>query len=324
MKQSRLEWKVGGFVSISLILMAALVIKFSRGSSLFASTYEIRMRTKNVGGIIPGAVVFMAGVSVGHVIAAELNPGGTNVTIRLKIEKRYRIHRDADFSIKQAGFLGDRFVAIIPTANAKPVLEDGEEVESEEPFDLQEMARSAVGLLQRVDDTAKRLNNAVKRIDQTLFAENTLANLTSTVGNFRRISEQALSTLESVNQFVRTNGHPLCASVSNLVVFSDLLNQTARELHLTVSTNRGDLNAIIKNVESTSTAVDRLVSDLQAGKGLAGHLLKDDRIEQEFSETVSNLSLLSSNLNRFGLLWKPKAKKPDAAASALSRGRKGF
>ncbi len=324
MQQSRLEWKVGGFVFISLIVMAALVIKFSKGSSVFASTYEIRMKTKNVGGIIPGAVVFMAGVSVGHVMAAELNPGGTNVTIRLRIEKRYRIHRDADFSIKQAGFLGDRFVAIIPTANAKPVLVDGEEVESEEPFDLQEMARSAVGLLQRVDDTAKRLNDAVKRIDKTLFAENTLANLTSTVGNFRRISEQALATLDGVDRFVRTNSHPLSASVSNLVVFSDLLNQTAKELHLTVSTNRADLNTIIRNVESASTAVDRLVNDLQAGQGLAGHLLKDDRLEQEFSETMSNLSLLSSNLNRFGLLWKPKAKKPASAAATPALGRKAF
>lgn len=324
MSQSRLEWKVGVFVLVSLLLMAGVIIKFSKGSSLFTPSYEIRMKTKNVGGIIPGAVVLMAGVPVGSVSATELNPGGTNVTIRLKILKKYLIHRDADFSIKQAGFLGDRFVAIIPTSNAQPTLQDGDEIESEEPFDLQEVARSAIGLLQRVDDTAKKLNDAVKRIDRTLFAENTLSNLTVTVSNFRRMSEQALGTLGGIDQFVRTNSHPLSASVSNLVVFSDQLNQTARELHLTISTNRSDLNSIIKNIESASTEVDKLVAGLQAGKGLAGRFLKDEQLEQDFSATMNNLSLLSSNLNKSGLFWKPKKRPSASSGRSQSLGKDPF
>jgi phospholipid/cholesterol/gamma-HCH transport system substrate-binding protein len=312
MSQSRLEWKVGLFVLVALSLMAAVVLKLNKGASVFEATYEITMRTKNVGGLIEGAVVLMAGVPVGHVAKIDLGSGGTNAMVRLRIQKSYPIHRDASFSIKQAGFLGDRFVSIVPTANAQGLLQHGDAVESEEPFDLQEMARSAVGLLQRVDDTAKKLNDAVKRIDRTLFAENTLSNLTATVSNFRLVSERALSTLDGVDQFVRTNTHPLSASVSNLVAFSEQLSQTAKEIRLTVVTNRSEVNTIIKNIESASGEVDKLVSDLQTGRGLAGRLLKDAQLEQEFLATMNNLSLLSSNLGRFGLFWKPKAQPPRA------------
>ncbi|MBI2946749.1 MAG: MCE family protein [Verrucomicrobia bacterium] len=321
MSQSRLEWKVGLFVLIALILMAAVVLKFSKGTSVFDATYEITLRTKNVGGLIEGAVVLMAGVPVGHVADIDLGPGGTNAVVRLQILKSYPIHRDADFSIKQAGFLGDRFVSVVPTANAPGLLQNGDVVESEEPFDLQEMARSAVGLLQRVDDTAKRLNDAVKRIDRTLFAENTLSNLTVTVSNFRQVSERALTTLDGVDQFVRTNTHPLSASVSNLVAFSEQLSQTAKEIRLTIATNRSEVHAIIKNIESASGEVDKLVSDLQTGRGLAGRLLKDAHLEQEFLATMNDLSLLSSNLGRFGLFWKPKARPSRPAPTAPPLGR---
>ncbi|MBI4660988.1 MAG: MCE family protein [Verrucomicrobia bacterium] len=279
------------------------------------------MKTKNVGGIIPGAVVLMAGVPVGHVSATDLNPGGTNVTIRLRISKQYRIHGDAEFSIKQAGFLGDCFVSIVPAANAKPLLDDGSEVEGEEPFDLQEMARAGAGLLQRVDDTAQKLNDAVKRIDRTLFAENTLSNLTATVSNFRLISDRALATLDGVDQFVRTNSHPLSKSVSNLVAFSEQLSQTAREVRLTIATNRSEVNSIIKNIESVSAEADKLVADLQAGKGLAGQLLKNEQLEEELLATMNNLSLLSSNLSRFGLLWKPKGRNAGSSTPRPTLGR---
>lgn len=303
-----MEWKVGLFVLVSLLLLAAVVLRFSKGSALFTQTYELRMKANNVGGIIPGAMVLMAGIPVGNVVATDLEPGGKSAIIQLKILKKYPIHADSVFSVNQAGFLGDRYVSIVPTTNALPILGPGAEVTCQEPFDLLEAARSAGGLLRRVDDTAKRLNDAVTRIDRSLFAENTLSNLTTTVANFRFMSERALATLEGVDQFVKTNSHPMSTSVSNLVVFSDQLNQVARELFYAVSTNRPEITATIKNIESVSLQVDNLLSDLQAGKGLAGHLLKSDELEQEFRNTMNNLSLLSSNLNKYGLLWKPKVK----------------
>lgn len=310
MKKTRIEWKVGLFVVISLVLLVGLIVKFSKGTSLFTPTYTIQMRTDNVAGIIPGAVVLMSGVPIGTVTGVDLDSSGRMATVHLQIHEQYKIYSDAKFSIRQMGFLGDRYVSVVPTKNEGEPLETGQSVTSEQPFDLQEVAQSAAGLLRRVDDTAQKLNDAVNRIDRSLFAEQTLTNLTMTVANFKKISDEALTTMNSINDFVRTNSHPLSTSVSNLVGFSAQLNQVATELRVIVETNSADLTAVVKNVESATGELDGLVSDLQQGKGLAGSLLKDEQLQEQFASTMANLNVLSSNLSKYGFLWKPRVRTP--------------
>lgn len=310
MNNSRLEWKVGLFVFLSLALAAALIMKFSKGTSLLTKTYEILLTTSNVGGIRPGASVLMAGVPVGSVRAIQLDESGKIVTIYVQILSRFRIHQDARITIEQAGFLGDQYIAITPVANEKPVLRPGESVHVEEPFNLQEVARSAAGLLRRVDQTAAKLNQAVGRIDQTLLSEQTLTNLSAAVGNFRVVSDRALSTLHGVDELVQTNSHPLSTAISNLLTFSELLDQVTEELQLTIATNRLEVTTAIQNVQRGTVHLNALLGDLQAGKGLAGSVLKDEHLQFQFASTINNLSLLSSNLNQHGLLWRPRSIRP--------------
>ena len=108
MQKSRLEIKVGLFVLIGLALLAVLLLQFSKGTSLFRGTYELRLHAANVGGIKPRAGVLLAGVQIGTVTDIHLDNGGTNVTMILKIYKGYPIYHDAVFVIEQSGFLGDQ------------------------------------------------------------------------------------------------------------------------------------------------------------------------------------------------------------------------
>src|SRR5262245_40315107 len=109
MGRSNLEKKVGLFVAIGLMLLAVLLLQFSKGTTFFRSTYELRMKTGNVGGIKARANVLMSGVPVGNVSRIELAPDGKTVTIFLKIYGNFKIHRDARFVIEQSGFLGDQY-----------------------------------------------------------------------------------------------------------------------------------------------------------------------------------------------------------------------
>ena len=118
MEKSRQEIKVGLFVFIGLVLLAVLLIQFSKGTSLFRGTYELRLHASNVGGLKQRASVLLAGVQVGDVSDIQLAPDGKSVTILLRIYKDYKIYHDARFVIQQSGFLGDQYVAIIPTANS--------------------------------------------------------------------------------------------------------------------------------------------------------------------------------------------------------------
>jgi len=310
MSQKRLEWKVGLFVLVCLVLLGLLVLNFSKGLTFLTHTYTLRLKTANVGGIKREAAVLMAGVPVGNVTGAELSPEGTNVTVFLKILKRYQIRGDAVFTIDSMGFLGDQYVAIISGRNEAPVLNDGDTVVCREPFNLQEVARSALGFIQRIDETAKKLDSALTRVEGHVLNDETLTNLAATIENFRLVSERALATVDNVDRVVRSNTAPVSLTASNLALFSHQINDLATNLQQVLTNNQAGLAAAVKNVESSSEMMKSLLSDLQAGKGLAGRLLKNEELSSGVSQLVSNLTVLSSNLNRHGLLWRPKKTEP--------------
>jgi phospholipid/cholesterol/gamma-HCH transport system substrate-binding protein len=306
MSEKRLEWKVGLFVVVCLVLLGLLVLNFSKGLTFFTPTYSLRLKTSNVGGIKKEAAVLVAGVPVGNVAGAELSPDGRTVSVLLKIHSRYQIHGDAVFTIDSMGFLGDQYVAINAGKNEAPVLKDGDEVICREPFNLQEVARSALGFIQRIDETARKLDSALARVEQHVLSENTLTNFSTTVANFRLVSERALATVGNFDRVVQSNAFPVSATASNLALFSRQLNDLAADLQQVLRSNKTDFAAAVKNIESSSEMMNSLLSELQAGKGLAGSLFKNEELSAGVSQLVSNLTALSSNLNRHGLLWKPR------------------
>jgi len=317
MSKSRLEWKVGLFMFISLVVLAALLLQFSKGTNLFRPTKIILMRAPNVGGLKIRAQVLMAGVQVGTVSDIRLGPQGTNVTIWLKIYSQYEIHKDARFALEQAGFLGDQYVAIIPTKNQGDVFHDQDVAEAEAPFNLQEVARSAGSVLRRIEETANRLNDAINDVRRYTLNEKTLTNLSVAVSNLRAVSEHAISAVDGLNSLVTSNAPALSTSGSNLVLFSQQLNHFGDDLGQVLATNSPTFTAAVKNIESSTVMLKDLLADVQAGKGLAGNVLQNPELATNVSLIVSNLSITSSNLNRLGLwgiLWQHKPPKKDPHA----------
>lgn len=310
MNEKRLEIKVGAFAIIALVVLAAILLVFSKGEGWFASTYTLRLRADNVGGLKARSSVLISGVPVGTVTGTELSPDGKGVTILLKIQKRYGIHRDALFNVEQIGLLGDQYVVITPTENKGPLLQDGDEVDCRAPFSVQALAASAVGFIQRVDEATKMLKETMTRINDIFLTKQTLTNLSQTVGNLRSASERAGALVENLDQLVSTNSPSFAVALTNFARFSEDLNRLAGEVRETLSENRSSLAGTVKNLEDSSRTVRGLANDLDQGKGLAGAMLKDEQIRVNLSATLANLTTLSSNLARFGLLHKPKSSKP--------------
>jgi phospholipid/cholesterol/gamma-HCH transport system substrate-binding protein len=317
MSESRTEWKVGLFVLISLILLAGLLISFSKGITLFQSTYTIRMTTSNIGGLRPKANVLMAGVQIGTVADVTLARDGRTATVLLQVHDRYQIHSDAEFVIDALGFLGDQYVGIRPTKNKAPVLKDGDEVFSLEPFNLQEVGRASVGFIQRLDRAAETIGDALTRIDKLVLNEETLTNASLAIHNFRGMSERAMETVDSIDGLFRENTESINLAVGNLVTFSEQLNDLAVVLNETIETNRTEMLSAVKHFEAATETMRAVLEDVHAGQGVVGSLLKDETLQRDVSLVVSNLSVLSSNLNRYGLLYKPKPPRKPAPTSGF-------
>src|SRR5882672_794756 len=155
--------KVGLFVFVGIVLIAALMLNFSRGVGLFKSKYELTMRTRSVAGLKPRAAVFLSGVQIGNVKDVGLDPK-TGVVVHLTILKEFALHKDSRFVIEQQGVLGDQFVNITPGTPDAPLLQDGDTVEGAEPFNLQEVAQSANNLIKRFDQLGATVSEAITRL----------------------------------------------------------------------------------------------------------------------------------------------------------------
>ena len=101
-------------------------------------------------------------------------------------------------------------------------------MECQEPFNLQEVARSAAGFIQRIDETAKKLDASVTDLRRVVLNEQTLTNFAVAVNNMRTFSEQALGTVSDINALVATNGAQVGLAVSNVVFFSQELIAAGR------------------------------------------------------------------------------------------------
>jgi phospholipid/cholesterol/gamma-HCH transport system substrate-binding protein len=306
MEKSHQEIKVGLFVLVGLVLLAVLLLQFSKSTSIFRGTYELRLHASNVGGLKERASVLLAGVQVGTVSGIELAPDGKSVTILLRVYKDYKIYHDARFVIQQSGFLGDQYVAVIPTINQLPVWTNGADVDCEAPFNLQETARAAAGFIQRIDETAQKLDAAVSDVRRLLLNTETLTNLSAAVGNLRDFSEQATNMVANINLLVATNGEQVDLAVSNVVFFSQDLIHLSDDARGVVSTNGAEISAAVKNIEASTETLKTLMDDLQSGKGLVGTLLKNEQLSTNVQAVAANLAIATSNLNQLGLwhfLW---------------------
>jgi phospholipid/cholesterol/gamma-HCH transport system substrate-binding protein len=315
MSKSRLEWRVGLFVLIGLVLLAILLLQFSKGLT-FRSTYDIKLRTESVTGLKLGASVQMAGVQVGSVSDIQLDADGRHVTMTLRIYGKYEVHKDAVFALETSGFLGDQYVAIMPTGNKDvPLFRNGDVAVAEEPFNLQAAARAALGFINRLDETAKKLNDTVSDIRGLLLTQETLTNLAVSAANLRAASDKAVITIDHLNALIETNAPAIAQSGTNLVVFSEQLTRFGASLQAVLATNSSGIEGSVKNIESSTAMLKNLMTDAQSGKGLIGLLLKDEQVGKNLTQIVQNVSTTTSNLNSrglWGILWRSKASKTNA------------
>ena len=319
--KTKTEWKVGLFIAISLTIAVGLVLNFAKGISPLTKTYSLNLVTKNVDGIVKNAVVMMAGVPIGKVTQITLNTDKSEVSMKVQIEEIYKIRKGSKFQIETSGFLGDKYIGIIPSSdNQSPELKDGDTVQCEESFDIMRVARSTSGVVNQLNSATSQITNIINRIDRKLLDEQTLTDLSSGLRNLRDVSEIASKTISSVDNLITTNSVPIQTAIGNVVEFSEELKTAGGELRNLIKTNRAIVNESMANIKNTTQSLNKLIGAAERGEGLAGKLFADKELAENIVTLSSNLNEVSVKLNRrgiWGVLWEDKKKKKQETENAI-------
>jgi len=301
-REQALELKAGIFVLIGLVFIAMMAFKFGRlGQGLFQQYYTVTVTFPSADGLIKNSDVQLAGARVGYVAEKPvIAPGGSGVTLPLKILADVKIPRATTIEVGSSGLLGDKFVDISPSkefdvktynsSDPSQVLKDGDTVHG----------ASGGGMLGALQGKA-----------EVLFDD-----LTQETEKLKVVTDQIHTGILSPQ-----NQQNIAETFANLKGTTEHFDVASRDLDgviLDTKTTLGTVNAAAANVQpaiqdaqKTLEAVRDVLAKAESGNGLIATLLNDAKLSED-------LKILVANLKEHGVLFY-KNRAGEAAATPAGK-----
>jgi phospholipid/cholesterol/gamma-HCH transport system substrate-binding protein len=140
MKQSNIELSVGAFVLLGIAAIVWFAMQAGAGVAVGGSTYDVKARFTNVGGLKTGSQVFIAGVPIGRVEKIDLDSQYAAI-VRISVKDGVHLPSDTIASIKTSGLIGDTFIALAPGADSGTLPPGGMITDTEPAMDLESLIR---------------------------------------------------------------------------------------------------------------------------------------------------------------------------------------
>ncbi len=290
MFKNRSNLKITKEIKTALLVISAILLfiwgyNFLKGKNLFDNNKKIYAIYESVEGLQTSSTVKLKGVSVGRVNSYEFLEN-KKVKVEISIHTKYPISKSSIAELSGSSPLGGKEITIIPNDSDTSVLEDGDYLETTSKLGLtDELARQIEPLKDKVEKLLDNANELFTTFNQVLDEKakqdlkSSLSSLNTTMNEFSGISK-------NVNSILVDNKTKLNSALTNLD------KTTANFATLSDSLAKANLGQTVKNLEKTLASVDKIMKDLDSGKGSMGKLIKDDALYNNFTKTAKELELL--------------------------------
>ncbi len=182
----KFTYKVGIFVTLGTMLLAAFIIVLGGNRGFFKSYYRMKVILEEAQGLANGSGVSVGGVQAGNVESIEFNPDGLGmlVTVKLETDVKSRITEGSTVSMRTQGALGDKFLYIAPGPRQARPLEPDSIIPLEGSSDLLSTLSRSGGKFEKIFEAIEHLNHILKGIDQSGLVER----VGTAAGSFRNSS----------------------------------------------------------------------------------------------------------------------------------------
>ncbi len=151
-RQRNAQMRVGIFVFATLVTLMGAIFLLGSRTQYFQPQYTLKAVFSNVGYLLEGAGVYLAGVQVGRVgeIRFSEDLAAQKVVVVLKVARSYqdRIRQDSVAAITSSGLLGDKYIDITLGSESEPVLLDGMYIRAQEPAEYTQLLRKGEQVLE--------------------------------------------------------------------------------------------------------------------------------------------------------------------------------
>ena len=323
------QLKIGILAVAAFTLATMLIFAVGGDAGLFSGRRHLKTRFPNAGGVQSGAVVRLAGVTVGAVEEVYFDGAVVEMVLRVRPDAMDKITSNSVAAIGSVSLLGEGAVDITASKDGSP-LKDWDYVRSgRTPGQIADVAENAtqtlaqasalladlragkgtVGKLFTEDQLYQQMHGVVRATEDVMTAirrgkgpAGTLINNEQAARNL----ERALANLETVTNNVARGQGTLGTLVNDDALAKSLTATTENLRAVTAGLRSGEGTAgklftdaaLYNRLDSVVQRLDALVTNLNKGEGTAGKLLNDKQLYDNMNGAVTELRGLLTEIKK--------------------------
>ena len=290
--------KLSREIKTAILVIASIVLfiwgySFLKGKAIFANYKTFYVTYTNVEGLVKSAPVTLNGLAIGKVNDIKINETNGSIVVELQITSDFPISSTSAAVLYEPGFIGGKQIAIEPDFNNKTLAENGQELPGELKLSLTaSIQEKLVPLQAKFETVLVEVEQLLKGVNSVLDKKSQ-ENLKITLAELSNTMVEIHAASANVNSILTDNKSDLKGVVSNFKkVSTDFVK-------ISDSLNKADLGKTVKSFNTSLAKVDAILLDLEAGKGSAGKLLKDDALYSNLKTTTKEMELLLRDVRLF-------------------------
>ena len=306
--------KISREIKTAILVIASILLfiwgySFLKGQNLFNNHKVLFVEYDNVEGLATSAPVTISGKIIGKVNTITLNKNGM-LLLELQInDNNFPIQKSSIAQIYEPGFIGGKQIAIIPNYKDSKLAVSGDFLKSDIKLGLMSsVGEKLVPTQQKIDKLLIDADGLMTNLNGVLDAQ-TKQNLKNSIAQLNQTLTEVNKATQKVNVMLAANQQKIDNSLSNVEKASGNFAKISSDLE------KAKLGETVKTLEATLDNVNKMMTDLQSGKGSMGKLLKDEAMYTNLTKASRELELLLQdvrlhptryvNVSLFGKKEKP-------------------
>ena len=287
--------KITKEIKTAILVIAAILLfiwgySFLKGRDLLTNYRTFYVQYDNVEGLIGSAPVTINGLVVGKVSAIKLIDSTGKLQVELQVKSDFPISKSSTASIYEPGLIGGKQIMITPNLKDTSVAESGAVLLGLVKPGLTSLVGERLTPLQeKVEKMVVSADVLLTNINTILDAK-TKENLKSSIANLDATLAEFKGASKSVNEMLAENKGKINNTMTNFDKASANFSKVSDSIA------KINIGKTVKKLEQTLANVDKIMNDVQSGKGTMGKLMKDETLYTNFTKTSKELELLLQDL----------------------------
>jgi len=287
------EAKVGllGIISLAILYLG---FNFLKGLDIFRTENEYYVYYTDVEGLQTSNPVVFNGVTVGRVMAIDVEQDKAQVKVTLAINRKISLTDKTIALMADNGLLGGKMIKLL--VNKGQVLNDEATLQGDVAQGMMASVTSKLDpTLRNADSLMVNLTKIVKQFDQTGQA-------------LKAVLASANQTTNGVNGLLASNSKNISAITANASALTLKLNDLTTSMDAQIkpilqktntfadSLNAMQLGQTVAQLNASVASLQGILKEINSGKGTMGKLAKDDSLYTNLDRTAANAAKLLEDL----------------------------